>query len=107
VVFADALEESRTLDDAISRFAGLRRRHMRFYQMASRLMTPLFQSDGRMLPLLRDAALPALRMVPYVRREMVRTLAGLKTGVLSSTAATQIAAPGRPADLQPPLIAAA
>lgn len=84
VVLADAIEEGRTLDAALMLYTEHRRRHMRFYQLASRLMTPLFQSDQRILPLARDAVFPALRLVPWLRREMVRTLAGLKTGVFTS-----------------------
>jgi 2-polyprenyl-6-methoxyphenol hydroxylase-like FAD-dependent oxidoreductase len=32
----------------------------------------------------RDAVLPAMNLVPYFRREAVRTMAGLKTGLFTS-----------------------
>ena len=52
-------------------------------------MTPLFQSDRPQLGYGRDLSFDPMRRIPYLRREMVRTLAGLKTGVFTS------AAPGR------------
>lgn len=107
VVLADAIERERDLDAALATYARHRRRHMRFYQLASALMTPLFQSDSRVLPAVRDAAFPALRVVPYLRREMVRTLAGLKTGLLSSARPEDLVhVEGAPA-LPEPLIEAA
>jgi len=82
VTLADCLA---TLEpaDAIARYAALRRSHVRFYQLASRLMTPLFQSNSRTAAWLRDLAFPLLPHLPWIRREMVRTLAGLKTGPLA------------------------
>ena len=44
-------------------------------------MTPFFQSDSRLLANVRDLAFHRMKIVPYLRREMLRTLAGLKTGL--------------------------
>lgn len=84
VVLSDCLAVAATLQDALALYARLRRRHVRFYQQASALMTPFFQSDSRLLGGLRDASFRHFKRVPYLRREMVRMLAGLKTGVFSS-----------------------
>lgn len=70
-----------------------RRRQLRFYQAASRLLTGFFQSDSRPLAASRDAAFPLMRHVPYLRREMVRTRSGLKTGLFSHAMADAIARP--------------
>jgi hypothetical protein len=52
-------------------------------------MTPLFQSDSRALALMRDMTFDRMAAIPWLRREMLRTLAGLKTGVLSAARSTE------------------
>lgn len=90
VVLADCLDASGDLATALRRYAELRRRHVRFYQYASALMTPFFQSDSGTLALTRDLTFRHFKRVPYLRREMVRMLAGLKTGLFSAATAEQI-----------------
>ena len=98
VVLADAIEAAPDLAAALALYAARRKRHVRFYQLASRLMTPFFQSDSRVLARVRDLTFDRLQAVPYLRREMVRTLAGLKTGLFTAAAAEAIAGDGpRPA----------
>ena len=91
LVLADALAAEPKIEQAALRYARRRRRHVRFYQFASALMTPFFQSDTTALAWLRDATFNRMRHVPYLRREMVRTLAGLKTGILTSASPQEIA----------------
>jgi 2-polyprenyl-6-methoxyphenol hydroxylase-like FAD-dependent oxidoreductase len=81
VVLADALAQSDALPDALALYARARRQHVRFYQLASAVMTPFFQSDSRVLAMVRDLTFHRARIVPYLHREMLRTLAGLKTGL--------------------------
>ncbi len=76
-----ALREAESLPAALETFAQVRRRHSTFYSIASRWLTPFFQSDSRSAGLVRDLAFPLMGHVPYLRREMVRTLAGMKTGL--------------------------
>jgi 2-polyprenyl-6-methoxyphenol hydroxylase-like FAD-dependent oxidoreductase len=83
VVLADALAGTNDLATAFARYQKARRAHVGFYQLASAAMTPFFQSDSRTLALVRDLTFDRLKVVPYLRREMVRTLAGLKTGPFS------------------------
>ena len=71
-----------------------RRRHVRFYQRASAIMTPFFQADARSLPVMRDLVFNRMKIVPWLRREMLRTLAGLKTGVLTHAEARSLAGDG-------------
>jgi salicylate hydroxylase len=42
------------LPDALPRAVRMRRRHVQLFQALSALFTPVYQSDGRALPLLRD-----------------------------------------------------
>jgi 2-polyprenyl-6-methoxyphenol hydroxylase-like FAD-dependent oxidoreductase len=79
----DALERFGSVDAALAAYARFRRDHVLFYQWASALLTPFFQSDSRPLPFLRDIAFDRLKRIPYFKREMLRTLAGVKTGLFS------------------------
>lgn len=51
---AQALREEADLADALARAATLRRRHIFLFQALSTLFTPVYQSDGRILPFVRD-----------------------------------------------------
>jgi 2-polyprenyl-6-methoxyphenol hydroxylase-like FAD-dependent oxidoreductase len=87
----DALASSADIASALALYAKTRRDHVRFYQFASWLMTPFFQSDSAALALARDLTFHHLRILPYLRREMVRTLAGLKTGLFTHRAPNALA----------------
>lgn len=77
---AASLETGKPLADALAHFSEHRRKHLGFYQLTTRSMTPFFQSDTVMLGYLRDATFPWAGKIPWVRRQMVATMAGLKTG---------------------------
>lgn len=51
---AKALRETSAIPDALQRAVSLRRRHVAIYQAMSALFTPVYQSDSRVLPFLRD-----------------------------------------------------
>jgi salicylate hydroxylase len=51
---AKGLSEAQDVEKGIARAVALRRRHVRTYQWLTALFTPVYQSDGRLLPLLRD-----------------------------------------------------
>lgn len=73
-----------SLSDALARYDGARRRHVRFYSLASRWLTPWFQSSMSWLSWPRDVlGLPVSR-VAFVRRQMALSLVGVKDGLLSS-----------------------
>jgi 2-polyprenyl-6-methoxyphenol hydroxylase-like FAD-dependent oxidoreductase len=90
VVLTDALSAASHPREAFALYARSRRGHVRFYQYASWLMTPFFQSDSRTLAGLRDLFFHPMRRVPWLHREMVRTLAGLKTGLFGAAEAAEI-----------------
>jgi len=58
--------------------------HLRFYQSASRFLTPMFQSDSRISPLVRDFMLWTAQWLPFARQHAVSTLVGGRTGWLFS-----------------------
>ncbi|MFM2422193.1 MAG: hypothetical protein RL291_723 [Pseudomonadota bacterium] len=88
----DALLLARHLDSAtqadlharLDAYGRARRAHTRFYGFASWLLTPFFQSNSVLAGALRDVTFKPMARVPYVRREMVRTLTGMKTGLFTS-----------------------
>jgi len=48
------------------------RRHLDYYQLATRALTPFFQGDSRVLGVVRDLVFPASRWLAPLRRRMVR-----------------------------------
>lgn len=62
---AVALGEEDGVADALARAVRLRRSHVRLFQALSALFTPAYQSDSRLLPLLRDRLVgPMSRLWP-------------------------------------------
>lgn len=82
---ADWLAECDDVSMALTWHDAARRDGLLFYQRASRWMTPLFQSGLEWLGPGRDALLGRLLRTGWVRRESLRTLAGVKSGVFAST----------------------
>lgn len=78
ITLEHALEREASVDAALALYARLRRAHLAYYQAASRMLTPLFQSDGRVLPYLRDLAFGPLGRAPVARHVMRTTLAGVR-----------------------------
>lgn len=73
---AVALAGSDDLDGALMRYGAMRRGHVGFYQAASFLLTPLYQSGNRVLPILRDVATAGFGRISPVERLLARLLAG-------------------------------
>lgn len=104
---ADALTTHAELPAALSAYAARRRAHVRFYQAASALLTPFFQSDSRSAALLRDLAFGPMARLPWLRRQMLLTLAGLKTGALSAASPEALAGLPQSAGMAPAAAASA
>jgi 2-polyprenyl-6-methoxyphenol hydroxylase-like FAD-dependent oxidoreductase len=88
---AAALADALRAGEGVAGYTRRRRAHVRFYAFASRWMTPFFQSGRDRLALPRDALMGPAARVPWIGRQMVRTMAGLVA--LSRATAP---APGRP-----------
>lgn len=67
-------------------YGDARRDHLRYYRQASRLLTPLFQSNSNTLAVLRDIALMLARHNRFGRQHAVSTLVGARGGWLWSGA---------------------
>lgn len=68
-----AAEEIRDLRNYTRR----RRRHLAYYQLMTRALTPFFQSHSRILSTVRDLAFPIANRIPLLRDVMIKTMAGL------------------------------
>ena len=87
---ADALDEVLPLGAALALYSKRRRKHLQFYQFATRWTTPFFQSDLLPLGWLRDLVFPIINAIPILRRQMTATMAGGKTGPFSSLPVAKI-----------------
>lgn len=83
MVLDQCLQASESVPAALKAYAGRRKSHLRFYQTASHWLTPFFQSDSNLRPWMRDASFGVMCKLPYLKTEMVRTLAGVKTGLFT------------------------
>jgi len=90
MVLADALASSPTVGEALHCFQQGRRRHLAYYQWATRFLTPFFQSDSRVLGGIRNLGLSVASSIGPLRRQMVYTMAGLKRGLLRSSLALPV-----------------
>lgn len=76
---AQALREAKDLPSGLGDYARMRRGHVRLYQALTALFTPVYQSDGVLLPLIRDAVVgPISKIWPatVVQVAMVSGLVG-------------------------------
>lgn len=64
------------LDRALPDYAAMRRWHRRLYQGFSALMTPMYQSDSRVLPILRNLILTPIGRMPPVRQILTALVSG-------------------------------
>lgn len=61
---AQALQTTTDVQAALARYVRARHLHLWAYQLMSAVFTPLYQSDSRALPLLRDRLLAPLSRIP-------------------------------------------
>ena len=83
VVLSDSLAQASSVHEALARYTHLRRRHLHFYGQASRWLTPLFQSDLRLLPFLRDVFMNAASALPVAGPLARQVLVGVRQGWLT------------------------
>jgi 2-polyprenyl-6-methoxyphenol hydroxylase-like FAD-dependent oxidoreductase len=87
---AAAIAMEKSIDAALDRYTAARRAHLAFYQLATRSLIPFFQSDFEVLGVLRDRLMSPASRLGFVGREMVRTMAGTKTGILFGSMETRM-----------------
>lgn len=81
---AQCLIRERFIMPALVDYQDQRIRHARFYQRASKWMTPFFQSGHTYLSWSRDVLLGPLSRLPWFQQQMVATMCGLKQGPFES-----------------------
>lgn len=83
LTLAACLKETGDIHQAVACYTKTRKNHIGFYQIASRWLTPFFQSDIDAAAWLRDRTFGLFCKTPYIKTEMLRTLAGIKTGLFT------------------------
>ncbi len=77
---AQALAQERNIEPALAAYNRNRRRHVHVYQLISRWLTPLFQSNYDAAAWWRDRLFYPFSRTPLLRGEMLKVLAGVKCG---------------------------
>lgn len=81
MVLGDVLAaEPHDVARALDRYSRVREDHLGFYQVATRWLTPFFQSDHTWLGPLRDAAMPLMCRLPATSRLMTKSMLGVVSG---------------------------
>ncbi|TWG94557.1 2-polyprenyl-6-methoxyphenol hydroxylase-like FAD-dependent oxidoreductase [Luteimonas sp. J16] len=86
MALADALRTRGDVHDALAAFERGRRRHVAIYQLWSRWLTPMFQSELDMVARLRDLGLGPVGRLPLARMHMLRVLGGTQQGLFGRLA---------------------
>ncbi|MEO6394367.1 MAG: NAD(P)/FAD-dependent oxidoreductase [Devosia sp.] len=73
---AMALEMASSLPAALALYGDFRRWHVRLYQSMSAMLTPMYQSDSRILPVLRDMMVSTLGRLPPVQKLLAAMVGG-------------------------------
>lgn len=90
------LTEKNSVDEAVRHGIRLRRRHVLTYQWLTALFTPVYQSDSRLLPLIRDRVVgPLSKLWPAstIQAAMVSGLVGNPLPLLGLDSDLQVEAP--------------
>jgi 2-polyprenyl-6-methoxyphenol hydroxylase-like FAD-dependent oxidoreductase len=73
---AVALEQAEDVAGALEHYARLRRWHVRLYQMLSWSLTPFYQSESVVLPMIRDLFVSGLARIPPAPQFLAAMVAG-------------------------------
>ncbi|WP_108809681.1 FAD-dependent monooxygenase [Sphingorhabdus sp. Alg231-15] len=76
-VLAKAIERAETTKDISRSYRRSRSFHINLYQLLSVIFTPLYQSNGRFLPFIRDVAIHNFARLPLVRSLITYTVSGV------------------------------
>ncbi len=79
-ILAQCLSREKNFGLAIANYSSRRAKHIAYYQFASRIMTPLYQSNYP-IAWLRDFGTVVGRHIPLMYRQYLLTLCGAKQGV--------------------------
>jgi 2-polyprenyl-6-methoxyphenol hydroxylase-like FAD-dependent oxidoreductase len=82
VALAKCLATASSIPSALAAYTQARKSHLHFYSQASRLLTPLFQSDLTVLPWFRDRLMASSSSWPVLKNMNLQTLVGVRKGWL-------------------------
>jgi 2-polyprenyl-6-methoxyphenol hydroxylase-like FAD-dependent oxidoreductase len=85
LALARALQSDGTLLEQLRRYKRLRFWHVRLFQAASAMFTPFYQSDSRLLPLVRDWLAAPISRLPIGDVVLARLVAGMTVAPLGGS----------------------
>ncbi len=91
---AYAIEHAEDVDAALAQYTRMRKHHVHYYSLATRWVTHLFQSSVPGLGAFRRAGFAVAKAVPPIRDQMVRSMAGIKRGLVQPSYPTD-GSPGK------------
>lgn len=71
-----AIEHTTNIPDALAAYVRVRRWHVRLYQFLSYSLTPLYQSDSSIYPVLRDIGAGTLARIPPLPKLLAKMISG-------------------------------
>ncbi|HMO18383.1 MAG TPA: NAD(P)/FAD-dependent oxidoreductase [Oligoflexia bacterium] len=77
-----SISQGGTVEQCFNRFEQARATPTRYYSMLTAILSPFFQSDYELLGWGRDFALAILPKLPFIKKQMALSMAGLKQGWL-------------------------
>jgi 2-polyprenyl-6-methoxyphenol hydroxylase-like FAD-dependent oxidoreductase len=86
VTLAQCLARQDDVAAALTDYTARRKSHLHFYGLMSRMLTPVFQSDQRLLPWLRDMFMATTSKWPIARDINRQVLVGVRGGWLRGEA---------------------
>ena len=84
LTFANAMTQANTIPAAFKLYEKKRRGQIRYYQWATRFLTPFFQSNSRTLGWLRDLSMGLSCRIPPISNLMISTMCGFQKGFFRS-----------------------
>lgn len=84
LALSNCLNSAGTVSEALDSYCRERKGHVAFYQTASRLLTPFFQSDNWMLAKLRLPIFGLPSKIPFTRKIAAQVLTGTRNGLFST-----------------------
>jgi 2-polyprenyl-6-methoxyphenol hydroxylase-like FAD-dependent oxidoreductase len=85
MALSESVGETKDVESALQAYRAARRKHLAYYQFTTRLLTPFFQSNSKVLGWTRDLVFPVVGLFGPLRRQMVRTMCGVKRGFFSKS----------------------
>ena len=82
VTLSNCINQASSLQAALAQYTAQRKGHLHFYSQASRLLTPVFQSDWTTIPWLRDRLMVTSSKLPFFKAVNLQTLVGVRKGWL-------------------------